>query len=93
MGGTRNVGGVALNTIVTDFGTLNVAIDRALPADAIAVRPLEQVAPVFPTSPARASRSRRNWRRPASDKSQIYGEIGLEYGNQAAHGVLRGLFA
>ena len=27
----------------------------------------------------------------ASDKSQIYGEIGLEYGNQAAHGVLRGL--
>jgi hypothetical protein len=29
----------------------------------------------------------------ASDKSQIYGEIGLAYGNQAAHGVLRGLFA
>ena len=27
----------------------------------------------------------------SSDKTQIYGEIGLKYGNALAHGVLRGL--
>ena len=92
MGGTRNVGGVNLNTIVTDFGTLNVAIDRALPADAIAVVSLEQVAPVFLNIPGKGVLFEEELAKTgASDKSQIYGEIGLEYGNQAAHGVLRGL--
>ena len=94
MGGTRNVGGVDLNTIVTDFGTLNVAIDRALPADAIAVVSLEQVAPVFLNIPGKGVLFEEELAKTgASDKSQIYGEIGLEYGNEAAHGVLRGLFA
>ena len=81
-------------TIVTDFGTLNVAIDRALPADAIAVVSLEQVAPVFLNIPGKGVLFEEELAKTgASDKSQIYGEIGLEYGNQAAHGVLRGLFA
>ena len=94
MGGTRNVGGVALNTIVTDFGTLNVAIDRALPADAIAVVSLEQVAPMFLNIPGKGVLFEEELAKTgAADKTQIYGEIGLEYGNQAAHGVLRGLFS
>jgi hypothetical protein len=29
----------------------------------------------------------------STDKTQLYGEISLKYGNEAAHGVLRGLFA
>ena len=29
----------------------------------------------------------------SSDRTQIYGEIGLKYGNEAAHGVIRGLAA
>jgi len=29
----------------------------------------------------------------SAEKSQIYGEIGLKYGFEGAHGVLRGLFA
>jgi len=27
----------------------------------------------------------------AADRRQLYGEIGLEYGNEKAHGVIRGL--
>lgn len=92
--GTRNVGGVALNTIVTDFGVLNIAIDRALPADAIAVVSLEQVHPVFLNIPGKGVLFEEELAKTgASDKTQIYGEIGLEYGNEAAHGVKRGLFA
>ena len=71
-----------------------VAIDRALPADAIAVVSLEQVAPVFLNIPGKGVLFEEELAKTgAADKTQIYGEIGLEYGNQAAHGVLRGLFS
>jgi hypothetical protein len=94
LAGTRNVGGVDLNTIVTDFGVLNIAIDRVLPADAIAVVSLEQVAPVFLNIPGKGVLFEEELAKTgSSDKTQIYGEIGLEYGNEAAHGVKRGLFA
>jgi hypothetical protein len=94
LAGTRNVGGVEMNTIITDFGTLNVAVDRQLPADAIAVVSMEQVTPVFLNVPGKGVLFEEELAKTgASDKTQIYGEIGLKYGNQAAHGVLRGLFA
>lgn len=94
MNRTRDVGGVALDTIVTDFGVLNVAVERALPADAIAVVSLEQVHPVLLSIPNKGVLFEEELAKVgSSDRTQIYGEIGLEYGNQAAHGVLRGVFA
>lgn len=90
--GGRNIGGVALDTIVTNFGTLNVVIDRALPPDAIAVVSLEQIQPVFLNIPGKGVLFEEELAKTgASDKSQIYGEIGLKYGNERAHGVVRGL--
>lgn len=94
LAGTRNVGGVAVNTIVTDFGTLNIAIDRALPADAIAVVSLEQIQPVFLSIPGKGVLFEEELAKTgASEKSQVYGEIGLAYGNEASHAVKRGLFS
>lgn len=94
LSGTRNVGGVAVNTIVTDFGVLNVAIDRALPADAIAVVSLEQIQPVFLNIPNKGVLFEEELAKTgASEKSQVYGEIGLAYGNEASHAVKRGLFS
>lgn len=94
MNDTRNVGGVALDTIVTDFGTLNVAIDRDLPADAIAVVSLEQIKPVFLDIPGKGVLFEEELAKTgSSEKSQIYGEIGLAYGNERSHGIKRGLFA
>jgi hypothetical protein len=94
LSGTRNVGGVAVNTIVTDFGTLNVKIDRMLPADAIAVVSLEQIQPVFLSIPGKGVLFEEELAKTgASEKSQLYGEIGLAYGNEATHAVMRGLFA
>jgi len=94
LAGTRNVGGVAVNTIVTDFGVLNIAIDRALPADAIAVVSLEQIQPVFLSIPNKGVLFEEELAKTgASEKSQVYGEIGLAYGNEASHAVLRGLAA
>lgn len=92
--GTRNVAGIAVDTIVTDFGTLNVVIDRALPADALAVVSLEQVDPVFLDIPGKGVLFEEELARTgASIKSQVYGEIGLKYGYEGAHGIMRGFFA
>lgn len=90
--GTRNVAGLDVQTIETDFGTLNVVIDRFLPPDALVACSLEQVAPVFLEIPGKGVMFEEELAKTgASEKSQIYGEIGLKYGSERAHGVLRGL--
>ena len=48
---TRNIAGLNVQTIETDFGTLNVVTERALAPDALAVVSLEQVNPVFLSIP------------------------------------------
>lgn len=93
-GESRTVGGVAMDTIVTDFGTLNIKIDRALPQDAIAVVSLEQIDPVFLSIPDKGVLFEEELAKTgSSEKTQVYGEIGLKYGNEAAHGVKRGFFS
>lgn len=90
--GTRNVGGLNVQTIETDFGLLNVVVDRALPPDALAVVSLEQVSPVFLEIPGKGVLFEEELARTGSAiSSQVYGEIGLQYGNALAHGVIRGL--
>lgn len=90
--GTRNVGGLNLQTIQTDFGLLNVVIERALPPDAICIASMEQIDPVFLEIPGKGVLFEEELAKTgASEKTQIYGEIGLSYGNPFAHGVIRGL--
>jgi len=90
--GTRDVAGFSAQTIETDFGTLNVVVDRALPPDALAVVSLEQISPVFLDIPGKGVLFEEELAKTGSaSKSQVYGEIGLKYGSALAHGVLRGL--
>lgn len=88
----RTVGGVVVQTIETDFGTLNIALDRRIPADMLLFCSMEQLAAVFTNIPGKGAFFEEPLAKTgASDEVQIYGEIGLEYGNEAAHGYLRGL--
>lgn len=90
--GTRNVGGLNLQTIETNFGLLNVVVDRALAPDTLAVVSLEQIQPVFLDIPGKGVLFEEELAKTGSStKSQVYGEIGLKYGNALAHGVYRGL--
>lgn len=89
---TRNVGGVNLQTIETDFGRLNIMLNRYMPADTVVVASLDQLAPVFLRVPARGFLFTEPLAKTgASDKYQIYGEVGLNYGNERAHGKISGL--
>ncbi|WP_328846123.1 SU10 major capsid protein [Streptomyces sp. NBC_00258] len=89
---SRTVGGVAVDTIITDFGTLSVMMDRHMPQDVISVVSMEQLMPVFLNIPGKGTFFEEPLAKTgASDKSQLYGEVGLKYGVEKAHGVLTGL--
>ena len=93
LAGTRNVGGLSLETLITDFGTLNIAVDKDVPADALVAVSLDQIDPVFLSIPGKGVLFEEELAKTgSSDATQIYGEIGLAYGNERNHGVVRGLF-
>lgn len=89
---SRTVGGVAVDTITTDFGTLNVMLNRHVPNDTAIVVSLEQCAPRFLAIPGKGHFFVEPLAKSgAADRFQIYGEVGLQYGNEMAHGKLTGL--
>lgn len=86
---TRNVGGVNLQTIETDFGRVNIMLDRYMPGGKLAVVSLEELKPAFLEIPGKGHFFAEPLAKTGSaDKVQIYGEIGLIYGNEKKHGVL-----
>lgn len=89
---TRNVGGVNVQTIETDFGRLNIMLDRHMPADQLAVVSLEQCMPVYEEIPGKGHFFAEPLARTgAKDRTQLYGEVGLKYGNERTHGKITGL--
>jgi len=86
---TRNVGGVNLQTIETDFGRTNILLSRYVPADTIIVASVEDCAPAFMEIPGKGHFFAEPLAKTgASEKVQVYGEIGLWYGNELKHGKL-----
>jgi hypothetical protein len=89
---TRNIGGVAIDTVVTDFGTFGVMLNRWFPAGQIGVVDLSVCAPVFLTIPGKGQLFAEPLAKTgASEKWQVYGEIGLEYGPENYHGLIKDL--
>ena len=90
--GSREIAGVNALQIQSDFGVLNVIMDRHVPRDAIIVCSLDQCAPVFLNIPGKGVFFEEPLAKTgASDAVQLYGEVGLQFGNEKAHGVIRGL--
>ena len=78
-----------LQTIETDFGLFNIMLDPYMPKDQLLVLSLEQLAPRFLEIPGKGHFFAEPLAKTgASDKVQLYGEIGLQYGDQKAHALL-----
>jgi len=91
---SRSVGGVKVDTIITDFGTLNVALERQMPKHKILVASMNEVHPVFLDIPGKGHFFIEPLAKTgAQDKVQLYGEIGLAYGAESHHGILKNLAA
>jgi hypothetical protein len=89
---SRTVGGVHVMTIETDFGTLNIMLNRYMPSGALQVVSLDECVPMFLPVPDKGFLFVEPLAKVgAAERSQIYGEIGLKYGNERSHGKLLGV--
>lgn len=85
----RVIGGVAVSTIITDFGTLNIMLNRNMVVSELVVCSLEVCKPRVLMIPGKGFLFLEELAKVgASDASQIYGEMGLEYGNERQHGKI-----
>lgn len=89
---SRSVGGVSVSMFETDFGRCNIVLDRFMPKETILVASMEQVTPVHLFIPDKGFLFKEPLGKAGSaEKDQIYGEIGLKYGVEKAHGKIEGL--
>lgn len=89
---TSTVGGVNVQTIETDFGLLNVILNRHVPSDTVLILSMEDLSPCFLEIPGKGHFFVEELARTgASDSYQLYGEIGLKYGNERKHACVYNL--
>jgi hypothetical protein len=86
---SRTIGGVDVDTIVTDFGTFGVVMDRYMPTDGLLLADMSVCTPCFLPIPGKGHFFTEPLAKTGSyDQVQIYGEIGLEYGPEQFHGQI-----
>ena len=87
-----NIGGVTVTQLETDFGVVNIMLNRYVPRHQIVVAQLGMCAPVYLEIPGKGHFFAEPLAKTGSaEKVMLYGEVGLEYGNEKAHGLLTGL--
>jgi hypothetical protein len=86
---SRVVGGVNVDTLITDFGTFGVVLDRYMPATTLLLADMAVVAPCFLPIPGKGHFFTEPLAKTGSfDRVQLYGEIGLKYGPEQYHGQI-----
>jgi hypothetical protein len=88
----RNVGGVNIKQIETDFGNIGIQLDRFMPAGTILVADMSAVAPVFQPVPDKGNLFYEELSKVgAAEDGQIFGQIGLAHGPAFMHGTITSL--
>lgn len=89
---SRNVGGMAIHEFETDFCKLGIVWNRFMPADTILIADLAHIAPVFQVVPNKGVLFEEPLAKTgASDKIQIFGQLGLDHAPAFLHGCIYGL--
>lgn len=88
----RNVGGMSVTEIETDFCMLGIVWNRFMPTDSILIADVAHMAPVFQAVPGKGVLFEEPLAKVgASDRIQIYGQLGLAHGPAFLHGSITGL--
>lgn len=91
-GAERNVGGMNITEIETDFCKLGIVWDRFMPNDSILIADVAHIAPVFQAVPGKGVLFEEELAKVgASDRIQLYAQIGLAHGPAFLHGSITGL--
>jgi len=86
---SRNVGGLDIQQIVTDFANVGVVWDRFIPAGKVLLADMNYVAPVFQPVPGKGNFFEEPLSKAgASEDLQIFGQIGLDHGPSFVHGSI-----
>jgi len=86
----RNVGGVNIKQIETDFGNVGIVISRFAPANTVLAIEVSVCAPVFQPVPDKGVLFYELLAKAgAAESGQIFGQIGLDHGPAFAHGLLQ----
>jgi len=89
---SRNVGGLNIETIVTDFGEVGVVYDRYVPSGTLLIADLAFVTPVSLAVPGKGHMFYEPLSKTgAGESGQYYGQIGLAYGPEVYHGKITGI--
>ena len=87
----RNVGGVNIKQVETDFGTIGIAFDPHMPTDEVYAVEMTVCMPVFVPYNGQVVAYEPLAQVAASQKAQWYAQIGLDYGPEEYHGSITGL--
>lgn len=88
----RNVGGVNINQIETDFAKIGVVWAPNVPASTLLIADLAVCNPVFLPVPGKGVLFYEELSKTgASESGQIYGQIGIDYGPEEYHGKITNL--
>lgn len=88
----REINGIKLDTIVTPFGSVSLLPNPKVPAGTVVFVNPEVCCPVYMPVPGKGNFFREELAKVgASDKYQIYGQAGLDYGIELYHAKITGL--
>ena len=88
----RNIGGVNIKQIETDFGNIGVMLNRFNDTDKLGVFDMSAISPVFQPVPKKGNFFYEELAKTgAAEEGQIFGQIGLDHGSIALHGSITGL--
>lgn len=88
----RNVGGMNIKQVETDFAMLGIVWAPNVPAATLLVADLAFCSPVYLPVPEKGVLFYEELAKTgAAEKGQIYGQIGLDYGPEEYHGTITGL--
>lgn len=88
----RNIGGMNIQKLETDFFEMGICYDPFMKADSILIADVAACAPVFQDVPGKGVLFLEDLAKVgASERKQIYGEIGLDHGPAFLHGSITGL--
>lgn len=91
---SREVNGIAIDTLITPLGAVGVRVGRYLPAGTALLLNLNVIRPVFQPVPEKGNFFLEELARTgAGQKYQIFGQVGLDHGPEWYHGKITGLDA
>lgn len=88
----RNIGGLNIKQIETDFAMLGIVWAPLMPSDKLLIADMSVISPVFLPVPDKGVLFYEELSKSgASEKGQLYGQIGIDYGPEEYHGTITGL--